>query len=326
MNCISSVDAPRRGSTRDGALQALAALLRQAVQEQACAANDATLTARCLVSLRKGSSQETALACNVLALHLVTLGEQSESRFSELRSALLRIAGRGDTLAERTAAIEAVAAACFVCSEHRGTTLEVMSALRGLWGSGGAAARAAAVTAWSFLCASVGVALPGAEVEGVLGQLSGMLADKSVDLRGAAGEAVALLYSACHLGSLLEEEGEEGEELSDESEEGDEAPNTLAEAAIDGVCMGPRAPPPAGAALQGVTGTPQAPVAPPSVATSSGLDDVVDRMKELASNRGDPSRRWAAQGGRGPGQPAACWLDGARFHSSSTSSAALLSI
>lgn len=141
------------------------ALLRRGVQQEGCEAHDATLTARCIASLRKGGAAEASLAATTLGLHVLTLGEQNEARFRELQRDLLRTAQQG-----LPAATDALALCAFVCAEHRGTTLDAMTAIRALWKIGEPAARAAAVAAWAFLAASVSCALPAAEVESVGGR------------------------------------------------------------------------------------------------------------------------------------------------------------
>ena len=59
--------------------------------------------------------------------------------------------------------------------------------------SGDSSPRAAALRGWALLFTSLDSALGSAEVQGLLEELSSLVADKNVEVRSAAGELVALL-------------------------------------------------------------------------------------------------------------------------------------
>lgn len=240
----------KRASTREKALQNLIGLLREGVQEEQCARSASTLVGRCSNCMRKGGAAESALAATLLGLHILTLGEQNDSLFAEISPDLEKVAVAGKSVACKAAAIESLAVCCFVAAEDFMVTLQVMNKLRGLWRADSPKVKAAALRSWSLLFISL-PNLPGSDaVEDVLSALSVQLHDADVEVRGAAGEAVALLYHACGFPDMLGAVDEEDAEDED----------------------------PAGADVMSVH----------SASTAvSGLDDVMDRMKDLASNKGD---------------------------------------
>ena len=69
--------------------------------------------------------------------------------------------------------------------------------------SGDSAPRASALRGWCLLFTSLDSALGSAEVESLLGQMAVMVGDKSVDVRSAAGEVVALLCRCGRLGDKV---------------------------------------------------------------------------------------------------------------------------
>ena len=72
-----------------------------------------------------------------------------------------------------------------------------------LWYAGPALLAASAIRGWSLLLTSLpGWRLDSTFCDGALGFLSQKLADSDVELRSAAGEAVALLFSLAGLGEL----------------------------------------------------------------------------------------------------------------------------
>ena len=58
---------------------------------------------------------------------------------------------------------------------------------------GDAGPRAAALRGWALVFTSLDSMLGGAEVEGLLAEMAVLVADKSVEVRSAAGEVAALL-------------------------------------------------------------------------------------------------------------------------------------
>jgi hypothetical protein len=114
--------------------------------------------------------------------------------------------------------------------------------------------RAAAMRAWSFLYTSLRHSPSSDALQPLLPVLAAALHDGDVDVRGAAGEALTLVYhtNRAAAGSSSDEEGWEEEGCEEEGAEdmSVEAPNQL-----------------------------------------PGLGDVVDRMKQLATNKGEVLRR-----------------------------------
>lgn len=247
-----------RGSTRESGWGRLAALLRNSVREE-CQQNAATISGRCQQALKKGTAAEAAHAATVLALHVLTLGEPDESLFLSLQPDLMHAVKHGKSPAARLASADALAVCCFVLSDDEGSTRSAMDDLRSAWACRDAspALRAAALRGWTFLFTSLN-ALPGADaVDALLPALATLLQEVDVELRAAAGEAIAVVYHACGLGDLeaiLEAEAEEDED----EEEGAGIEGAAAAAAVD---------------------------------AESGLSQVVGRLRELATNRGDKQRR-----------------------------------
>jgi hypothetical protein len=166
-------------------------------------------------------------------------------------------------------------------ADDEATTRGAMADLRSVWArkDAGAPLRAAALRGWTFLFTSLN-ALPGAgEVEALLPALAALLHEADVELRSSAGEAIAVVYHTCGLDELeavLEEE-EEDDEADDEEAAGSEAGSARGAAAPAGAANG------AARSGGGAGGS--------DAGSVSGLSEVVDRMRELATNRGDRTRR-----------------------------------
>lgn len=269
----------KRGSTREAGLAGLINLMRTTFKLEDAQKNEATLMGRCCHSLRKGSQTEAALAATLAGLHVLTLGGQDEALYGQLQPELARaIQDGGSAPATRVAAIDALALACFVASEEEDSASNLLRGLASIWrrasGGGDARVRAAATRAWSFVLTSTSPRVIGAaEIEGLLANLAGMLQSTDVELRSAAGEAVALIMSKYDMQSLLGQEGD------DEDEEGDEETQEQEERAGSGgsSASSSHAADAAGAPLPDGRSTEQ-----PSCASS--LEDVVDRMRELAAH------------------------------------------
>jgi hypothetical protein len=297
----------KRGATRERALEGLASALREAVREEDCLANDATITARCVQSLRKGSAQEAASAATVLGLHIITVAmSDGSSSYSEAQPELLRAAVQGKTALARVAATEALAVSTFAACDDERETLDVMRQLAALWRQDSDKARAAAVGGWSLLFTTLGRGLSSGLVEQALQALGLLLHANDVALRAAAGEAVALLYHSCGF-AAGEEHGWGGEEEEGEAEEGgeeeeEEGGGEEAEGGGGEEAGG-------GGGEEAGDGMASSMSLASSGTRLSGLDVVVERMQQLASNKGDGVRRWV---GRRPGvrrlrPPAPCF-------------------
>lgn len=236
----------KRGATREKAFEGLLEYLKSEVKIDECENSEATVLARCLNSLRKGGANETALAAHVLGLLVITTGP-AESVLDEVEADLVKLATQGKSAPAKVAAAEALAITCFVTSEGDDTTLRVMRRMKTIWAKGEARVKAAAMSCWSFLFTSLNSMLPADDVEATLEELSDELHDSNVEVRAAAGEAVALLYHSSGLSEALN---------------GDDEGYAEDDASI----------------ISGDT-------------SMSGLDDALDRMKDLATNKGDKLRR-----------------------------------
>lgn len=119
--------------------------------------------------------------------------------------------------------------------------------------------RSAALRGWAFLYTSLGHPLPASTVEVLLPVLAALLHDTDVEVRGAAGEAIALVY---HTSGFFNEDLD----ADDDDDAGSSGGGG------DG-----------GDAMSVVSGG--------TDATVSCLEDVVDRMRELATNKGGDKMR-----------------------------------
>ncbi|EFJ48631.1 hypothetical protein VOLCADRAFT_90800 [Volvox carteri f. nagariensis] len=174
-----------------------------------------TLTSRCLVAVKRGSAVESSLACQLLGLHILTLGQPDERLFQTLRPELERSASgdAGGGAAVQVAAMDTLALAAFVLAEDEIGTRVTMDRLRGMWRKGDVKARAAAVRGWSFLLTSLNGEMRDDEATSCLAALAGLMNERDLELRTAAGEAVAVLRCCCSirvLGLLAGAEEAEG--------------------------------------------------------------------------------------------------------------------
>lgn len=282
----------KRGSTREAALAALTAMLRADVLTEECQKHETTLISRCTASLKKGGDNEASLAATLLGLHVVTLGQPSDELFEQLKPDLSKAALQG-SVQVRVAAIEALSIACFVASEDEAAAAQILGGLSSIWrkASVDARVRAAAVHSWTFLITTIEPhVFSSDQVEGLLADLSGLLQAADVQLRGAAGEAVALLYHVYHLNDLLAQHDDVDtipEQMEEEEDRWYEELKGVApgEAAAEALSSVDSAVPAAAAAASSRAMEPQASDAALSLAglsDASTLDDVADRMRELA--------------------------------------------
>jgi hypothetical protein len=190
--------------------------------------------------------------------------------------------------------------------------------------------RATALRGWAFLYTSLSAPLSTRQLEAELAALAALLHDGDVDVRAAAGEGLGLLYHSCGLGDsdfgeeedlddLIEEEEEEEEQQQQQQDElapageqqqqveltqidagGSSSSSAQQQVVLNGI--------PEGLVVPGTTTNPGSGGSGPrqravqqqqqrdgdvmSLGSSvSGLDMVIDRVRDLASNRGDRQRR-----------------------------------
>ncbi|KAK9836965.1 hypothetical protein WJX81_003040 [Elliptochloris bilobata] len=246
----------KRASTRERALEALAAFLESSYLPDDILDRRDTLLLLFVRSVRSGGAAEAAMAARALALLAINLGagDASERVFCEARPALEKVAAAGSRAASaRIAAVEALAVLAFIAGEEPDDVEGVLTLLAALWGVGAPAVVAAALRGWALVASTLpGVGMGAEWVERSLAGLEAGLHAGDVDVRGAAGEAIALLYHAAGLAAA---------DASGEDDLGSPGPATPPLAGEDG---GARA---------------------------AGMEDVVARMRDLATNRGDASRR-----------------------------------
>ncbi|KAG2444151.1 hypothetical protein HYH02_009090 [Chlamydomonas schloesseri] len=286
----------KRGATRERALEALAVMMRVDVRDADCQQHSETITSRCLQALRRGSAMESSLASQLLGLHVLTLGQPDESLFEALRPELERTAGgaNGGGGAVAAAAVDALVLSAFVlCEDELAGTRPVMERLRAMWKKGDPKARAAAVRGWSFLLTSLDGQLSEAEAAACLAGLAAALQPEQRDheLRTAAGEALGVLRACCSARVLQAlEEGEEEEEEDGGGEEEEEEEDGEGEGAHRQHLDAPAGVEEAGGhhgAANGKAGRGGG----RKQQQHQHVEDVLGRMQELASNKGEKLRR-----------------------------------
>ncbi|GIL47863.1 hypothetical protein Vafri_4505 [Volvox africanus] len=275
----------KRGATREKALESLAVMLRVDYRADNCLSHSETLTSRCLVALKRGSAVESSLASQLLGLHILTLGQADDRLFQTLRQELERsaIGSTGGGAAVQMAAIDTLALAAFVLAEDESGTRAVMDRLRALWGKGDAKARAAAVRGWSFLLTSLDNQLRDDEATACLAALAGLMDERDLELRTAAGEAAAVLRCSCSEGILSSLAEADKEEDADEEEEEEEEEDHIHESNGSGG---------GGGRSKGAGGGCRAGRRLAECDNGGGrMGELVEKMQDLALNKGDKLRR-----------------------------------
>lgn len=292
----------KRRSTRENALEQLAVSLRVSYRADDCFYHLDTLMSRCVASMKKGSAVECSLACQVIGLIVLTMARADESLFGSLRPELERACLSGLGQEVQGAAVEALCVAAFVLLEDEHELRGVLRYVQGLWPRvAGPVAKAAALRGWALLLTTAPAVHLGQWGSGsgsageVLRQLAHALHDRDEEARAAAGEAAALVCEAVGgRGALLDldgmEEGGSGKAVANadgqasweacsgdgfddlDDDDDDDNGGDGGSAAHAGWA--------AASDARASRGNGRAP-----------MDDVVDRMRELASNRGDRRAR-----------------------------------
>jgi hypothetical protein len=190
--------------------------------------------------------------------------------------------------------------------------------------------RAAALRGWAFLYTSLTSPLSTRQLEAELSALSALLHDADVDVRAAAGEGLGLLYSSCGLGDSNFGEEEDLDDLIEEEEEEEDLQETeQSQQQLHQLDLSPAGEQQQQVELaqngsssqqqQVLNGIPEGLVVPGTTtnpgsggggqrqrivqqqqrdgdvmslgSSVSGLDMVIDRVRDLANNRGDRQRR-----------------------------------
>lgn len=142
----------------------------------------------------------------------------TELIFEEALTAFEPVITKGKVADVRTAAIESLSMMCFVAAAGPEETMQVMSLLRRANSSSTGEVQAAALRGWTLLFTTVPAwKFASTVLDDQLKLLAALLHSDNVDVRAAAGEAVAVLYDTCDLSTLPEStptaEDEEEEEI-----------------------------------------------------------------------------------------------------------------
>ncbi|KAL3152749.1 hypothetical protein ABBQ38_012337 [Trebouxia sp. C0009 RCD-2024] len=158
-----------------------------------------------LSCIKKGTVVEAALACRGIALLLVTLGagDEAESLQEDAHPVFEQVACYGKAVAVKAAAIEALAVTAFTASNDPAVVDKCMTGFANLWKTGSAKVATAAIRGWSLLLSTVPTCrMTTHSVEESLQSLAKQLHSEDVEVRAAAGEAIALLYHSCGISDL----------------------------------------------------------------------------------------------------------------------------
>lgn len=215
----------KRASTRERGLQNLVSLLARSFSYEEALVRKETLSSLMLGRIRKGSALEASLACRGVALLVVTLGAggDAESLQQDAQPVLEQAACHGKGVSVKAAAIEALAVTTFVACNDPGVVDKCMTGFANLWKSGPAKVSSAAIRGWSLLLSTLPAwRMTTSSVEAWLQGLAKQLHSEDVEVRAAAGEAIALLYHSCGISDL--ESWLEDQEQSDSDSSPPESP------------------------------------------------------------------------------------------------------
>ncbi|CAI7755377.1 unnamed protein product [Closterium sp. NIES-53] len=197
----------KRSTTREAALKGLATTLASQVHGELVQDKFDTLTQGFLSCLRKGKAPEQVLAARCLGLLALTLGasDSCEELLSSSLPHLSKLARAAGCAATRVACLDAMAIITFVGAMDAHATEESMGLLWLVANPQGAskavvpaAVRGSAISNWTLLLST----LPSSQLSqfhtrSELEVLSRCLQDADLGVRGAAGEAIALVYEHC---------------------------------------------------------------------------------------------------------------------------------
>lgn len=212
----ASVDAlyEKRATTRERGLHSLVSLFTASFNYEEALVRKETLSTLMLGCIKKGGVVEAALACRGIALLLITLGagNDAESLQQDAHPVFQQAACYGKAVAVKAAAIEALAITAFVASNDPDVVDKCMTGFANLWKAGPAKVSTAAIRGWSLLLSTVPTwRMTTSRIEASLQSLANQLHSGDVEVRAAAGEAIALLYHTCgisDLDSFLEDQDE----------------------------------------------------------------------------------------------------------------------
>ncbi|CAI5478000.1 unnamed protein product [Closterium sp. Yama58-4] len=197
----------KRSTTREAALKGLATTLASQVHGELVQDKFDTLTQGFLSCLRKGKAPEQVLAARCLGLLALTLGasDSCEELLSSSLPHLSKLARAAGCAATRVACLDAMAIITFVGAMDAHATEESMGLLWLVASPQGtskavvpAAVRGSAISNWTLLLSTLPTSqLSQFHTRSELEVLSRCLQDADLGVRGAAGEAIALVHEHC---------------------------------------------------------------------------------------------------------------------------------
>jgi len=203
----------KRASTREAGLSGLVALLENFENSLDAEAQQHTLTTLFTNSIKRGGAKEQELATRALGLLCMNLGcsDETHSIFQSHGELLQKVARAGKSAGVRVVGNDVLALVTFIaCEDHR-ETAEVMQQMEAIFQGDSKKTpppevAAAAARGWALLLTTQprDVVRRAGYFESRLAMLSSLLHEGSVELREAAGEAIAALYDA-HQGPVDED-------------------------------------------------------------------------------------------------------------------------
>lgn len=188
----------KSGATREIALEAIFKELKNQYHEEFVTKSRLTLLDSLKKSLRKGSAKERKFAALCVAMTSVTLGAEDDELVHEFQPVLSELISPQNTSVPEEAKAtlaESLAMVCFIAADEN-QTLNVINELFAVVQHHTSKNElvAASLRAWSLLVSTISKST-GIEpiVEQALQTLADLLKNEDVDVRVAAGEAVALL-------------------------------------------------------------------------------------------------------------------------------------
>ncbi|GJP39330.1 hypothetical protein CLOM_g16144 [Closterium sp. NIES-68] len=197
----------KRSTTREAALKGLMTTLASQVHVDLVQDKYDTLTQGFLACLRKGKAPEQVLAARCLGLLALTLGasDSCEELLASSLPHLGKLARAAGCAATRVACTDAIGMITFVGAMDAHATEESMSLLWLVANPQGttkatvpAAVKGAAISNWTLLLSTLPSSLLAQfYARSELEALSRCLQDADMAVRGAAGEAIALVHEHC---------------------------------------------------------------------------------------------------------------------------------
>eukprot|EP01025_Chloroclados_australasicus_P019953 TRINITY_DN2096_c0_g2_i3.p1 TRINITY_DN2096_c0_g2~~TRINITY_DN2096_c0_g2_i3.p1 ORF type:complete len:427 (+),score=71.22 TRINITY_DN2096_c0_g2_i3:173-1453(+) len=246
----------KRSSTRTTALKQLLTLLSQAVQAEECEERIQDLLPRILNCIMKGGSEEVLLAAKVIGFLSVTLGMSDENELL-VKQALIpfkKIIKQSSKSAQCQSIIQdTIALTCFVAIDENEIVQDCLKILESQFNSDEPQILISALRGWSLIVSNLSfedINMKRIE-DSLFGEISHMLQLKNVDIRGAAGEALAVInhrFGQVDLDEFLDGNDEDWDSQT-----------------MDSASM--------------------------SSTVADAMEGVKDRMRDLVKNRGEQQRR-----------------------------------